>query len=72
MNNLEKITNFNCNNENFKYGLSLLHGWIKCLECMLDISYKQGILMSNKRVIIEQKKRLQIERNKFKMTYGKN
>jgi len=45
MNNLEKVNSLKCNNEYLKYGLSPLHGWIKCLECMLHISYKQGILM---------------------------
>lgn len=54
-NNLEKIVNFKCNDEYLKYGLSPLHGWIKCLECMLHISYEQGILTSNKRATLEQK-----------------
>lgn len=56
MNNLEKVANFKCNNENLKYGLSPLHGWIKCLEYMLYISYKQGILMSNNRATLKKKK----------------
>lgn len=31
---------FQINEDNFKYGLSTLHAWIKFLECILYIAYK--------------------------------
>lgn len=41
MNNPERFKNLECNEDNLKYGLSPLHTWIKCLECMLHIAYKK-------------------------------
>lgn len=43
MNNLDKIKNFKVKISFYEYGLSTLHAWIRCLECVLHIAYKLGI-----------------------------
>lgn len=40
-NNIEKIKNMPTNSENFKFGLSTLHAWIRFLECILHVSYRR-------------------------------
>ncbi|KAL4143561.1 hypothetical protein QTP88_005879 [Uroleucon formosanum] len=65
MNNLEIIYSLKCNDDNLQYGLSSLHAWIKCLECMLHIAYKKGILESNKRISVEQKNEMAIQKKKI-------
>lgn len=39
MNNLELIKNMKCKEENYKFGLSTLHCWIRFMECLLHVSY---------------------------------
>lgn len=56
MNNLDQMHNFQINENNFKYGLSTLHAWIKFLECVLHISYKLESAATTKRTTAEQKK----------------
>lgn len=34
---------FDSNREHFGFGLSTLHAWIRCFECLLHISYKLDI-----------------------------
>ncbi|CAI6363407.1 unnamed protein product [Macrosiphum euphorbiae] len=65
MNNLEIIYSLKFNGDNLQYGLSPLHAWIKCLECMLHIAYKKGILESNKRASVEQKNEMAIQKKKI-------
>jgi len=55
MNNLDQMHNFQINENNFKYGLSTLHAWIKFLECVLHISYKLESAATTKRTTAEQK-----------------
>lgn len=64
MNNPEILNSLECNDDNLKYGLSPLHAWIKCLECMLHIAYKIGILESNKRASEEQNHKIGIQKKK--------
>lgn len=40
MNYLDLIQSLSVKEENLKYGLSVLHAWIKLLECILHIIYK--------------------------------
>lgn len=40
MNNLKKILNKAEKKENFQYGLSTLHAWIRFMECILHIAYR--------------------------------
>lgn len=39
MNDLEKIYKRTVRDDVYKYGLSTLHMWIRCMECLLHISY---------------------------------
>lgn len=39
MNDLSNIYKKNAIEEYYKYGISILHGWIRCFECLLHISY---------------------------------
>lgn len=34
---------FTPNSDNFSYGLSTLHAWIRCFECLLHISYRLDV-----------------------------
>lgn len=43
MNDLEAIGKLRCNENLYKFGLSILHAWIRCFECVLHISYKLTI-----------------------------
>lgn len=38
-----ELKNFVSKQENFAFGLSTLHGWIRCFECLLHISYRLDI-----------------------------
>ena len=59
--------------ENFRFGLSPLHLWIRCFECLLHIAYKLPFKSwqlrgdENKKALEERKKDLQ---TKFKQTMG--
>jgi len=55
MNNLDQIHKFKINENNFKYGLSTLHAWIKFLECTLQITYKLESAPTTKRTTAVQK-----------------
>lgn len=39
----DEPANFNSNQDHFGFGLSTLHAWIRCFECLLHISYKLNI-----------------------------
>ena len=39
MNNLKVINSKVCTSANYSFGMSSLHAWIRCLECILHISY---------------------------------
>jgi len=39
MNHLDRIMTLPINKENYKFGLSTLHCWIRFMECLLHISY---------------------------------
>lgn len=61
------------NEQCYQYGLSTLHAWIKCFECILHISYKQPIKKwrvvgkEDKDQVAEQKRSIQA---KFKSEMG--
>lgn len=40
MNNIEDVCKLPIREEGLKYGLSVLHAWIKFLECILHLAYK--------------------------------
>lgn len=40
MNDMQKLSKKSLVVENFKYGLSSLHAWIRCMECILHIAYR--------------------------------
>ena len=37
------------NNDNLKYGISSLHAWIRCFECLINLAYKLSICQSQAR-----------------------
>ena len=43
MNNLDEVSKRPYTGEGLKHGLSTLHAWIRCMECLLHISYKSTI-----------------------------
>jgi len=65
MNDLKTIKQLRCNEDNYKFGLSTLHCWIRFMECILHISYnidfKEGSAKGNNKIL------KQIKKNKFKM-----
>lgn len=42
-NNLELISQKPINEDNYRFGLSSLHAWIRCFECILHLSYKLDV-----------------------------
>ena len=64
MNNLDKVCNRPIQESNLIYGISPLHGWIKCFECLLHISYRLPIKAwqvkgDHKSVVKERKEEIQ-------------
>ncbi|KAL0808907.1 hypothetical protein ABMA28_012574 [Loxostege sticticalis] len=71
MNDLKKIKE-NISSDLYKYGLSTLHAWIRCMECMLHIAYRlefkkwqardeaSKTMMKNRKLSIQQKFRDQM------------
>jgi hypothetical protein len=43
INNLEKVLNRNCDVSAYKYGISILHAYLRCYEFLLHIAYKMEI-----------------------------
>lgn len=83
MNNLDLIMSLKDNKQNYQFGLSTLHCWIRFMECILHIAYnndfKKGqasgdnkILKENKKKKIqnEMKARLSISVDIVKQGYG--
>jgi len=72
-NKIEKMIDIKTNDLNLKFGLSILHAWIRFFECLLHLSYKIGIKKwqarggEEKRKVLENKKRIQ---EKFKSKLG--
>lgn len=71
MNNIDKILQAQVDEQSFRFGLSTLHAWIRCFECLLHVSYRLGfkkwqVRAENKPIFNERKKQLQEEfRNKM-------
>lgn len=38
-NDIDKVLKLSTNPENFKFGLSTLHAWIRFFECLLHVSF---------------------------------
>lgn len=65
-NNIEEMIIRDINKDNLKFGLSILHGWIRMFECLLHLSYKLPILKwqargSDKEIVAQNKVRIQAE-----------
>jgi hypothetical protein len=43
MNFIHEVMELPVNEEPLRFGLSSLHAWIRCFECLLYISYRLGI-----------------------------
>jgi hypothetical protein len=62
VNNLSKVYSKTPNVKHYSYGLSVLHSWIRFMECCLHISYRLTIKVfqvrgdNNKKVVAERKK----------------
>lgn len=67
MNNFVYVKTLPCNVENYSFGLSTLHCWIRFLECLLHISYRLQIKRTdargaeNKAIVEREKRRIQDE-----------
>lgn len=65
MNHLELIKSKECNEENYCYGISSLHCWIRFFECIIHIGYKKPIERrsaysdEHKAIVSENKDRIQ-------------
>lgn len=60
MNNLESVSARPENEDSFKYGLSTLHAWIRCMELILHLSY--NLSFEKWSVTTEDNKRLKQEK----------
>lgn len=64
-NNIDNIVLRPANTDNFKYGLSTLHAWIRFFECLLHLAYKMDIKKwqarsdIDKQIVLDTKKRIQ-------------
>lgn len=71
MNDLSKLANLTPNIDMYKYGLSTLHAWIRCLEYLLHISYKLDIkkwkICGNEHEVFDKRKNKIINELKEKM-----
>lgn len=57
----------------YKYGLSTLHAWIKCFECILHIAYKQSIKTwrkTGKEMSDQVDEKIRIIQDRFKKEMG--
>lgn len=65
--NLEKVLNKKPNSQNYRFGLSTLHCWIRFFECLLHISYRLQLKTwqvrgeENKIIFENTKKRIQTD-----------
>lgn len=65
--NTSRVINRPTNSENYRFGLSTLHCWIRFFECLLHIGYRLPIKMwqvrgpQNKSIVEANKKRIQAE-----------
>ena len=69
----EESRDFDSNQEHFGFGLSTLHTWIRCFECLQHISYKLDIKKWHARSIEEKtslKKRSEEVQLQFKIKLG--
>lgn len=72
-NNIEAMIQRPVHVDNLRFGLSILHGWIRFFECLLHVAYKiplqkwQARTDSEKRTVAETKKEIQ---KKFKENMG--
>lgn len=72
-NNLEKVMSTPVDETKLEFGLSILHGWIRFMECLIHVSYKlplkkwQARRPEEKNIIAEKKKLIQ---EKFKTELG--
>lgn len=71
----DEVRNFHSGENNYSFGLSTLHAWIRCFECLLHISYKleikkwQGRSAEDKAMIKERSDRI---KQRFKNEMGLN
>lgn len=60
MNDVDAICRLPKNDDLFKYGLSTMHSWIRCFECVLHISYRLPIkkwqVRGSDKSIVDQRK----------------
>lgn len=73
MNNLDKIMQKPINENNFCYGLSSLHAWIRCYECLLHIAYnlpfQSWSARTNEQKELRNRRKIEIQ-NEFRKKTG--
>lgn len=70
MNKFDELKKLPINKDNFQFGLSTLHCWIRFLECILHIAYRIKIKRtdargSNKEIVMERKTKIQDAYKKY-------
>ena len=66
-NKIDEVLEMEVKSDYLQFGLSILHGWIRCFECLLHIAYKipiqswQARGVESKKIVSENKKRIQKE-----------
>lgn len=72
-NNLQKVYSIPTKNENLKFGISPLHARIRCMECLLHISYnlpfKKWKAVTQEQIQLKKDKKALLQ-NKFKIKLG--
>jgi hypothetical protein len=64
-NDIDKMIEMKTDTENVRFGLSILHGWIRSFECLLHLAYKLPVKMwavrtqKDKEIVGKNKKRIQ-------------
>lgn len=65
-NDIDSILDFPVSEENYRFGISSLHAWIRCFECLLHISYKLDVQAWQVRTQKDKSKVKDAEKEKIK------
>lgn len=61
MNDFDLIEKLICNEKNFSFGVSSLHCWIRCMECLLKIAFRLPI---KKWKVMDENDKAEVKKNK--------
>lgn len=69
----KEMGNYEADAERFSFGLSTLHAWIRCFECLLHISYR--LTLKEKKWTVkndDDKKEMKLRKNKIQSQFKKD